>query len=498
MAKRTAVIDLGSNSMRLAIYERTSRWAFFTLAEFKTKVRLASGGYGGTGEISKESMRRAIDGFCEFSKIAKAHKCHKIFAVGTSALRDAPNSKELISAIKRECNINLRVIDGKMEAILGATAAANLLAPFKKGVTIDIGGGSTELALIQNGRICKAISLNLGTVRLKELFFDNKNTANLKSFLADATKDVLDEFSCDNVIAIGGSLRALSSAIMSKERYPISTLHNFEYKLSTYEDYLNAVANSQVLGLEKLGIKKERFDTIREGAHIFLAVVKALGAKRVITSGVGVREGVFLNDFLGLYLNKKEQVKTGELNLTLAKFPQGLNPGLKSLTDRFNVNPNKNIKNYAKAIFEALLPLHKLDVEYLDILLTASKLLNIGSNIGFYNDHKNSAYIVLNSLNYCYTHQQKALIAAIIGTNGKKNVYEYDRLEKLLPHSYIVRWLSFMLYLARGLDITGSGLKLGFSYENQTLSIAGSRGLSLAKEEIKKLAKPDTFAISFE
>ncbi|BCX78963.1 Ppx/GppA phosphatase family protein [Campylobacter sp. 19-13652] len=497
MAKRTAVIDLGSNSMRLAIYERTSRWAFFTLAEFKTKVRLASGGYNSAGEISKASMQRAIDGFCEFAQIAKAHKCHKIYAVGTSALRDAPNSSELISAVKRECNINLKVIDGKMEAILGATAAANLLAPFKKGVTIDIGGGSTELALVENGRICKAISLNLGTVRLKELFFDNKNTANLKSFLADAIKGVIDDFRCENIIAIGGSLRALSSAIISRERYPISTLHNFEYKLSVHEEYLSSVANSTVLGLERLSIKKERFDTIREGAHIFLAVAKALGVKRVITSGVGVREGVFLNDFLGLYLNKRAEVKSGELGLMLAKFANGLNPGLKSLIDRFNVNPNRNIKNYAKAIFEALSPVHKLENCYIQELLTASKLINIGSNIGFYNDHKNSAYIVLNSLNYGYTHEQKALIAAIIGTNGKKSVYEYDKLEKLLPPAYVVRWLSFMLYLARALDISCAGAKLEFTYENQALSIIGGRGLSLAKDEIKKLAKPDTFAISF-
>lgn len=497
MAKRTAVIDLGSNSMRLAIYERTSRWAFFTLGEFKTKVRLASGGYANGGEISKESMQKAISGFNEFAAIAKSYKCQKIYAVGTSALRDAPNAKELINAVKKQCGINLKVIDGKMEAILGATAATNLLAPFDSAVSIDIGGGSTELALIKNGCILKAISLDLGTVRLKELFFDNKNTSNLKAFLQNALLQIPDDFRCENIIAIGGSLRALSAAIIVRERYAINTLHNYEYKLNAQSEYLNTVANSPVLGLERLGIKKERFDTIREGVHIFLAVAKALGVKNVITSGAGVREGVFLSDFLGLFRGCKNELRNDELNLCVKKFPHGLNPGLKSLLDRFGAQTCRQSLRYVRSIFSALAPIHGLDDGYLEPLQTAARLVNIGSNIGFYNDHKNSAYIVLNSLNYGYTHAQKALVAAIIGTNGKKNVYEYDRLEKLLPPASVVRWLSFMLYLARALSLTGSKLELEFRYAHQTLSIVGARGLSLARDEIKKLAKPDTFAITF-
>lgn len=497
MAKRTAVIDLGSNSMRMAIFERTSRWAFFTLGEYKTKVRLACGGYSSGGIISPSSMQRALAGFAEFANIAKQHKCNKIYAIGTSALRDAPNSQELISKVKALYGINLRVIDGKMEAIYGATAAANLLAPFKSGVSIDIGGGSTELALIKDGKICKALSLDLGTVRLKELFFDNKNVSNLKTFLSESVKAIGDEFKCENVIAIGGSLRALSSAIMSKEQYALSTLHNFEYKLSSYEDFFSAIANSSVLDLDKFGIKKERFDTIREGVFIFLSVAKALGAKRVITSGVGVREGVFLSDFLTLFRGKKGDLLKDNNEINVRKFPHGLNPGLKSLLDRFRSEPCKYVQKYVVGIFNALAPLHKLDDSYLAMLLVCARLVNIGSNIGFYNDHKNSAYIILNSLNYGYTHSQKALIAATIGTNGKKNIYEYERLHKLLPNAGVIRWLSFMLYLSRALALGCPKGDLSFSYQAQTLSILGGRDLHIAKEETKRLSKPDIFAITF-
>ena len=102
MAKRTAVIDLGSNSMRMAIFERTSRLAFFILAEYKTKVRLGEGGYGSNNEISESSMEKALKAFSEFSNIIKSYKCNKILCVGTSALRDAPNANVLISLLRKK------------------------------------------------------------------------------------------------------------------------------------------------------------------------------------------------------------------------------------------------------------------------------------------------------------------------------------------------------------------------------------------------------------
>lgn len=497
MAKRTAIIDLGSNSMRMAIFERTSRWAFFTLGEYKSKVRLAQGGYEKDGRISEASMKKAVDSFGEFVQIAKSSNCRKIFAVGTSALRDAPNGKELIKEVNARYNINLKVINGKTEAIYGAVAATNLIAPYKNAITIDIGGGSTELALINEGNITKAISLDIGTVRLKELFYDNKNLDKLKFFLNKTIEKIPEDFKCKNIIAIGGSLRALSSAIISQSKYPLDVLHGFEYKFEQYYDFLEQIANSAVLDLNRFYIKKERFDTIREGAHIFLAVAKKICAKKIITSGVGVREGVFLSDFLRLSTDIKKSLTSTDIKIKANRFPNGLNPNLKSILDRYTQKEKSNITKYAKDIFMALKPLHNLDDAFSKHIITASKLCDIGAKIGFYSDHKNSAYIVLNSLNFGFTHEEKILIATIIGTNGKKNIYEYEKYKNLLPSENTIRWLSFMLYLAKALSINKSNLKLDFELDSQALKIKGAKELYLAKDEIKKLAKPDIFAITF-
>ena len=151
MAKRTAVIDLGSNSMRMAIFEKTSRYAFHIIGEFKMKVRLGEGAYEHGGEIAEKSIQRACEALGEFKNIAKSYKCAKIFAMGTSALRDAPNASELISAVRRELGLNLKVVSGKDEATFGGVAALNLLEPLDEFVTLDIGGGSTEISLISGG-----------------------------------------------------------------------------------------------------------------------------------------------------------------------------------------------------------------------------------------------------------------------------------------------------------------------------------------------------------
>ena len=88
-------------------------------------------------------------------------------------MRDAPNAKIFIKWIKEELDIDIQVIDGKSEARYGGIAVINLL-PVKEGISIDIGGGSSDLSLIQNGKIIDTYSLDLGTVRLKELFFDKQ------------------------------------------------------------------------------------------------------------------------------------------------------------------------------------------------------------------------------------------------------------------------------------------------------------------------------------
>ena len=268
---------------------------------------------------------------------------------------------------------------------------------------------------------------------------------------------------------------------MSSQNYPLKTVHNFAYKLQNHKNFIESISQASVLELGKFGIKKDRFDTIREGALIFLSAAEALGAQNIYTSGAGFREGVFLSDILR----------------PTRKFPPNFNPSVRSLQDRFLLGENKTIVKYAKDIFAALEPLHELGGRYENELAVAAKLHDVAQCLGFYGEHASSAFFVLNALNYGFSHAQKCLIAAIIAQNGKKSSSEFERFKDLLPSESVVRWLSFILALAKNLDVNRAHKKLEFEFINHTLQIYGAKELFMAKENIKKMTKPDTFAICF-
>lgn len=482
MPKRVAIIDLGSNSMRLAIFERTSRYGFYIIAEHKLKIRLGEGAYENGGVLQNEAMQKALAGFGEFSRLIKLYKAARVLCVGTSALRDAPNSKIFINLVKKETKINIRCIDGVTEAEFGGVAALNLLAGFKEATTVDIGGGSTELARIIGGKVVEKISLNIGTVRLKELFFDKKDISGLENFGNELISKIPNSFKSENLIAIGGSLRALSNAVMSLQNYPLKIVHNFSYDFGSYREFFTQIINCKAVNLNKFPIKKDRYDTIREGAFIFKKVADFLGAKKIITSGVGVREGVFLSSILG---------RGG-------RFCANFNPSLKSLQDRFCITQNgAKTAKIARNLFEILKPLHGVDENFKDCLSNAAKLADIGLKVGFYAKHMHASYLILNALNFGFTHEQKVLIATILELHGKKELgKELNELKSLLPSDKIVIWLSFMLEFAKILTIS-TNENFTLSYEDLNLKISGLKSNLILKENIKKLTKPAIFAISF-
>ncbi|NOX16035.1 MAG: Ppx/GppA family phosphatase, partial [Epsilonproteobacteria bacterium] len=275
--------------------------------------------------------------------------------------------------------------------------------------------------------------------------------------------------------------------IMKKINYPLDTVHGFEYKLNQYLELIRNIKCSDTLNLKKLGIKKERISTTREGLYIFDEICKELEIKNIITSGVGVREGVYLCDLLR---------NSNHL------FSTNFKPSLRSLTDRFSAKErqNQSMVRYAKDLFKTLSYIHQIDDKYLDILTTSAKLYNIGIWLNFYQKNLHSFYFIINGLNYGFSHSDKILIAMLIKYHMKKlpSTEDLKAYENLLPDIKIVNWLSFILSLSNCLHKDLIDDKFTFKYENHTLHIKSSKKLYLAKECIKKLAKPASFAIILE
>jgi exopolyphosphatase/guanosine-5'-triphosphate,3'-diphosphate pyrophosphatase len=488
MAKRTAIIDIGSNSARMVVYEKSSRFAFHLLTEVKSRVRIGEGAYKCEGLLQEVPMQRAFDALSDFVSIIKSLKCHKTFCVATSALRDAPNSKDFIRRIQKELNINIKIIDGKKEAYYGALSSINLLKPIDTATTVDIGGGSTELAKIRNGKIVDTFSINIGTVRLKELFFDKKiSFAEIEKFIAIEIEKIPLSFSSETLIGIGGTLRSLSKIIMDKIKYPLETVHGFEYEIEPYKNTIKQIASCNILKLKDFGVGKDRYDTMREGCSIFNSIINSFHSTRLITNGTGVREGVYLEDML---------------RASGGKFPQGFRVSQKSFSDRFITDEKDsiNVNQNALKIFDALSYIHQIDPKYKKELAVASKLYSVGRKLSFYQEHFHSFYFIINNLNYGFSHNEKVLVALLVKYHTKK-LPSFDDIEAFkifLPEIEIVNWLSFIISLAKSLNIQLSNEKLSFSYENHTLTIRTKNTLHLAKESIKKLVKPASFAIVIE
>jgi len=433
-------------------------------------------------------MQRAYDALESFLNIAQGLKSRKILCVATSALRDAPNSKIFLKRVHENLGLNIKVIDGTKEAYLGAVATSNLLYE-KDFLNLDIGGGSTEIALIQNNDIKETISLKIGTVRLQELYFNDNNYEGAKEYILEQLSLLDDKFKgISSLVGLGGTARSLSRLIIQKQNYPIDVLHGFTYNVkenkSLFEDIINTTSNQE---LKELGVRKDRYDTIKTGTFIFNTVLEYLDIKEVITSGVGVREGLYLTDIL---------------RTSNHKFPSNFNISVRSLLDRFTFDDKQTayLGNNVSKIFDILKPLHNLNSNYKSSLVISSKLQQIGLSLNFYKNSEHSSNFILNGLNYGFSHEQRVLIASIIRYSKKELpiLSQIEEFEDLLPDIKTVQWLSYIYSLNKILNSEFLRCQFKYTLEDNILTISSSKEHYIIQRALKKLKKPDEFKLVLE
>ena len=486
MSKVTTIIDIGSNSMRMVVLQKSSRFAFNLINETKSKVKISEGCYENNGNLQEIPMQRAYESLKSFLNISTALKSRKIICVATSALRDAPNSNVFISRISKDLGLNIKVIDGEKEAYYGGVAALNLLHD-DTFVTVDIGGGSTEFCFVNKGKVEKSISLNIGTVRIKELYFNKNDIKGAKKYILDNLKKIsnLEIKIPKKVVGIGGSIRSLSKIVMTKNQYPLDVLHEYMYKVRDEINLFNKISIAKNNDdLKSFGVKKDRFDTIKEGAFIFKTILEELEIDEVVTSGVGVREGAYLADLL---------------RTSNHKFPENFNVSVRSLLDRFQIDEKQSayLGNNAKKIFDVLKPIHNLDNKFRSLLVISSKLHSIGSTLNFYKSNDNAFDFILNGLNYDFLHTSRVLVAHTIKFSKKSLPTRNDILkyEELLPSLEVMEWMSFMISLNIAINQDLSRPKVEYILENNTLLISLLNKSFLIESNIDKLESPEDLTI---
>src|SRR3954454_18813756 len=203
--RRTAVIDMGSNSFRLVVfgYEPEDHWQH--VDEIREAVRVGEG-MGDDGLLRPEPMERAVRVAKVFSSFLRASAIDDVMAVATSAIRDAANGAELLDRIRDEAGLGARVLSEQEEARYGYIAIVNSTT-LRTGYGFDIGGGSVQIMRIDDRRLERAGSWPLGAVRMSERFLPDGDEASGKELRA-LRKHVRWVLESENWIEAGGGMRA--------------------------------------------------------------------------------------------------------------------------------------------------------------------------------------------------------------------------------------------------------------------------------------------------
>jgi len=193
--ERVAVIDMGSNSFRLVVFQHEPG-SWWSLSDEIREATRVSAGMGDTGVLQEEPMDRALHAAAVFSSFLRASGVEDVDAVATSAIRDATNRDDLLEAVKERTGLRVRVISGAEEARYGYLAIANSLT-LSDGFGIDVGGGSVQVMRIIDRRMEEAESVGLGSVRVSEAFLDGEKTSGKQiKALRKHVGHILSEFEC--------------------------------------------------------------------------------------------------------------------------------------------------------------------------------------------------------------------------------------------------------------------------------------------------------------
>jgi exopolyphosphatase / guanosine-5'-triphosphate,3'-diphosphate pyrophosphatase len=289
---RIAVVDVGSNSLRLVVFERLGATLVPLLNE---KVMCALGrGITASGRLNRDGVELAYANLQRFVALARALGVDHLAIIATAAVRDASDGRAFAAEAERQCGVPVRIIEGGEEARL---SAAGVLAGIRgaDGVVGDLGGGSVELVRVSNDagqpHIGTAISLPLGPLRLAELG-DNRKGVIETIERAIAGAPVLREAAGRSLYLVGGAWRAIARLHMEQTHYPLHIIHEYTIARRPAEGFLDIIAGQSRRSLERVtAISRRRLEAVPVAALILRRLIAAGRPARIVFSAFGLREG---------------------------------------------------------------------------------------------------------------------------------------------------------------------------------------------------------------
>ncbi|NPV89172.1 MAG: Ppx/GppA family phosphatase [Firmicutes bacterium] len=497
---RIAVIDIGSNSIRLVMASIGNGRFFKIIYDQSVSVRLEEG-MGEDGGIHPDRLERAVRTLRAFREQCDRHQPLEVIAVATEAVRRAANQSEFLARVKAETGLTVKVLSGQEEAFYDYLAVVNSLS-LSDGLVMDLGGGSAELIWISDRRIRESVSLPFGSISLSQRFglYDRVQPhveRRLFDYLCRLYQGIpwLKQASREEFVGIGGSFRNLGKIDRCLKDYPLNLTHN--YRLGQHDLLqIYQMLKSQVLSerQEVKGLSEDRADIIVGAAAAVNALVEFCGAREVTVSGNGLREGLIYSRLVpgdGLV----EDVLDYSLESSL--FNYGID----------EKHPLQVLR-LALSLYRQLHPQQPLDSSREKVIKTAAMLHDCGIMVRYYRHHDHSFYLILNSEINGLSHRelvQSAHIAASHGRQSKAAMSHYQSLISKEDRAFIKRAgviLKIATCLDQSMDGVVDGVECEINHDTVLIRTASQGNAELAiraaqetASEFKKAFKQDLLVV---
>jgi exopolyphosphatase/guanosine-5'-triphosphate,3'-diphosphate pyrophosphatase len=287
--QRVAVVDVGSNSVRMVVFDGAARSpAYF----YNEKIMCALGsGLSETGRLNPEGRKRALAALNRFQLLAQGMDALPLTIVATAAVRDAEDGPELVAEVERETGLRINVIPGDEEARLSAQGVL-LGWPGSYGLVCDIGGSSLELAEIHGGEVGKRLTSPLGPLKLKDVKGGRKGR---KAFIREHLETMAETMGKqrDRLFLVGGSWRAIARIDMERRGYPLHVLHEYRMDKKAVLKTAEYIAQSDIEELRlRCGLSAARMDLVPIASEVLSEVVRRFKPHDIAISSYGIREGM--------------------------------------------------------------------------------------------------------------------------------------------------------------------------------------------------------------
>lgn len=419
---KTAIIDIGSNTIRLVLYTYDPLRGLKEVENIKSVTRLRN--YLQVDNVmSEEGVQELEEVLLFFRDILNDYHIVDLRAIATAAIRQAQNSSEIIEHMWKNTGIKIELLSGEQEAYFGYFAVAHTLET-PSAITIDIGGGSTELTYFKDKELQCSHSFPFGSVSLKQQFIQG-DTMTIEA------GEKIYEFAKSNfetllwlkgaqlpVIGIGGSARNMAKLDQRKKDYPISGIHQYEMTKEDFTIISNEVTSLTFEELKQLdGLSSDRADIITPVIIVFQALMDVVGSEKFQFSRKGLREGLVIDRIL-----KDNPTAFNKYNV--------FERSTKFLAAEFD-KPLEKTAHFVQLTEMAYFEVCKIgaflyNAEDLHMLKQAARLFHIGEYIEVDAASQHTFYLLSNRSIDGISHGQRVRLALIASYKNKDDFSRYS------------------------------------------------------------------------